>query len=120
MTANSYSVTLPRIRRLRRPPSRLVWLALHALLALCWVIAAVLIFVWEGSWAIRVLMLFAGAMYGREFSRFHGEMRRTLTAWVDGRTIRPVSRSEWRMLGFRWIWFCAWLAWAFAETGSRA
>lgn len=116
MTAHSYSIAMPRLRRLRRPPGRLVWLALHALLALCWVVAAVLIFVWEASWSMRALMLIAGALYGREFSRFHGELRRTFTAWLDGQTFQPVARNEWNMLALRWAWFCIWVGWALAEV----
>jgi hypothetical protein len=85
-----------RLRRRRKPPARLVFLAIDYSLCVAWVtfllVAAITVGEWRlmGSGLAGVWMTFA-VWTSRDFAR-------TLAAWRRGEQCRPVSRVEWCVL----------------------
>jgi hypothetical protein len=92
--SDAATIRLPR--RLRRPPARLVYLAIDYVLCVTWVtfllVAAITVGEWRlvGSVLAVVWMTFT-VWASRDFAR-------TLAAWRRGEPCRPVSRIEWGVL----------------------
>ncbi len=85
-----------RLRRRRKPPIRLVFLAIDYTLCVAWVtfllVAAITVGEWRLVGSVLAVMWMTFAVWAsRDFAR-------TLAAWRRGESCRPVSRIEWAAL----------------------
>lgn len=96
MSENSDQVAVRLPRRLRRPPARLVYLAIDYALCAAWVTFLLIVAITVGEWRLTgsvlaaVWMTFA-VWTSRDFAR-------TLATWRRGEPCLPVSRVEWVVL----------------------
>lgn len=85
-----------RLRRRRRPPVRLVYLATDYALCVAWVAFLAVLTLTDGHWRI------AGTVFAVMWAMWSAGTRRdflrTLAEWRWGGSCRPVSRAEWGVL----------------------
>ena len=93
----SGAASVIRLRRRRKPPARLVFLAidyaLRVALVTFWMVVAITVREWrpEGS-GLAVVWTTLAVWTSQDFAR-------TLAAWRRGEPCRPVSHIEWGILG---------------------
>lgn len=85
-----------RLRRRRKPPERLVFLAIDYALCVAWVTFLLVMAITFGEWrlvggVLAVVWMTFAVWTSRDFAR-------TLAAWRRGEPCRPVSRIEWAVL----------------------
>lgn len=91
------TAVLPKVRRFRRPPTRLLWLAAWSLVCFGFVIRLLVEGLGDPWRAFSALALMGlGCLWYRQFIR-------TLNAWLAGRPVAPVPRIDWMgpiLMGF--------------------
>ena len=85
-----------QLRRRRKPPARLVFLAIDYALCVAlvtfWLVVAITVREWRLAGCVLAVVWMTFAVWAsRDFSR-------TLAAWRRGEPCRPVSRVEWGVL----------------------
>jgi hypothetical protein len=104
MTSNV--LALPRRRRLRRPPARLLYYVVHGLVAAL-IFGHAVLRMFEGH--IEIIGTLVGATWGVLMIMSHALVRLTWNEWLEGRPSIPVRRREWWLLAFYFVYaICVW------------
>jgi hypothetical protein len=102
MTAAAHALRLPRIRRFRKPPSRLVHAALCVVMDAMYIALTVVLAMMGHSVVLNALF---SALWAGVFGLDRSLLKRYLVAYLAGRRLRPPTRWEW----FRVCFFGSWV-----------
>jgi hypothetical protein len=85
------ALSLPRMRKIPRPPKALVWKALHCL---CWAVWTILVVLWI-LLKHRYWMGIFGFFYAKWMIRDYRELIKMIEAWLDEKPVKLRKLELW-------------------------